>query len=81
MSHVDFELGVHYPEAVGDFSPPNREHVSPGGMGTVVDAMAALGDEMGVTYRTGVEVRTDHGRARGVHARNEPGPPSRRTWS
>ncbi|MCU4800173.1 phytoene desaturase family protein [Halobacteria archaeon HArc-gm2] len=56
MSHVDFELGVHYPEAVGDFSPPNRETVSPGGMGTVVDVMAALGAEMGVTYRTGVEV-------------------------
>lgn len=56
MSHVDFELGVHYPEAVDGVSPPNGETMSPGGMGTVVDAMAALGDDLGVTYRTGVEV-------------------------
>ncbi|MFB6071514.1 MAG: phytoene desaturase family protein [Halobacterium sp.] len=41
MSHVDFDLGVHYPD---------------GGMGAVVDAVAALGRDLGVTYRTGVEV-------------------------
>jgi phytoene desaturase len=41
MSHVDFELGVHYPE---------------GGMASVVDAVVALGEELGVEYRTDVEV-------------------------
>jgi phytoene desaturase len=42
MSHVDFNLGVYYPE---------------GGMGGVVDAVADLGRELGVEYRTGFEVR------------------------
>ncbi|NHN58172.1 MULTISPECIES: NAD(P)/FAD-dependent oxidoreductase [Halorussus] len=37
MSHVDFNLGVHYPE---------------GGMGGVVDGIAELGEELGVEYRT-----------------------------
>jgi len=41
MSHVDFNLGVHYPE---------------GGMGGVVDGIAELGSELGVEYRTGSEV-------------------------
>ena len=41
MSHVDFGLGVHYPD---------------GGMGAVVDAVVELGSELGVTYRTGFEV-------------------------
>ena len=38
MSHVDFGLGVHYPE---------------GGLGAVVDAVVDLGTELGVTYETG----------------------------
>jgi phytoene desaturase len=41
MSHVDFNLGVYYPE---------------GGMGGVVDAVVELGEELGVTYETGREV-------------------------
>jgi phytoene desaturase len=41
MSHVDFNLGVYYPE---------------GGIGAVVDALVELGEEMGVTYQTGAEV-------------------------
>ncbi len=41
MSHVDFNLGVHYPA---------------GGMGEVVDAVVRLGRELGVTYETAQEV-------------------------
>jgi phytoene desaturase len=41
MSHVDFNLGVYYPD---------------GGIGAVVDGVAELGEELGVTYRTGEEV-------------------------
>ncbi|WP_115863762.1 phytoene desaturase family protein [Halorussus litoreus] len=37
MSHVDFNLGVYYPEE---------------GMGGVVDGIAELGSELGVEYRT-----------------------------
>jgi phytoene desaturase len=41
MSHVDFNLGVYYPD---------------GGMGAVVDGVVELGEELGVTYETGREV-------------------------
>ena len=41
MSHVDFNLGVYYPE---------------GGLGSVVDAVVSLGEELGVTYETDSEV-------------------------
>ncbi|MDX1747964.1 MAG: phytoene desaturase family protein, partial [Halobacteriales archaeon] len=41
MSHVDFNLGVYYPE---------------GGIGSVVDALVELGNDLGVSYRTGFEV-------------------------
>ena len=41
MSHVDFNLGVYYPE---------------GGIGAVVDALVELGEELGVRYRTNAEV-------------------------
>ncbi len=41
MSHVDFNLGVYYPD---------------GGIGAVVDGIVELGDELGVTYETGREV-------------------------
>ncbi|GGM60653.1 phytoene desaturase [Halarchaeum rubridurum] len=46
MSHVDFNLGVHYPE---------------GGLASVVDALASLGDDLGVTYRTGTPVAAIRG--------------------
>ncbi|MFB6298204.1 MAG: phytoene desaturase family protein [Salinirussus sp.] len=57
MSHVDFNLGVYYPVSTngtaenGDAGEPR-----PGGIGTVVDSVAALGEELGVTYETGAEV-------------------------
>ncbi|MFY4812020.1 carotenoid 3,4-desaturase [Haloarcula sp. AONF1] len=41
MSHVDFNLGVYYPD---------------GGVGAVVDGLVELGDELGVTYETDAEV-------------------------
>jgi phytoene desaturase len=41
MSHVDFNLGVYYPE---------------GGIGAVVDGLVELGEELGVAYRTNAEV-------------------------
>ncbi|PSQ37739.1 phytoene desaturase, partial [Halobacteriales archaeon SW_10_66_29] len=41
MSHVDFNLGVYYPE---------------GGLGGVVDGIVDLGEELGVTYETDSEV-------------------------
>jgi phytoene desaturase len=47
MSHVDFNLGVHYPD---------------GGIGAVVDGVADLCREQGVEFRTGVEVRRIAGR-------------------
>jgi phytoene desaturase len=41
MSHVDFNLGVYYPD---------------GGISAVVDGVVDMGDELGVTYETGSEV-------------------------
>jgi phytoene desaturase len=41
MSHVDFNLGVYYPD---------------GGLGAVVDGIAQLGEELGVTFETGQPV-------------------------
>ena len=41
MSHVDFNLGVYYPD---------------GGIASVVDALVELGDELGVTYHTNTPV-------------------------
>ncbi|MFC6974053.1 carotenoid 3,4-desaturase [Halomicroarcula sp. GCM10025709] len=41
MSHVDFNLGVYYPE---------------GGIYSVVDGLVELGTELGVTYEPGAEV-------------------------
>ncbi len=47
MSHVDFNLGVWYPD---------------GGIGAVIDAVAALGGELGVEYETGRPVSEIKGR-------------------
>ncbi|WP_136688267.1 phytoene desaturase family protein [Halorhabdus amylolytica] len=61
MAHVDFDLGVYYPE---------------GGMYSVVEGLVDLGEELGVTYRTdtevtdiqatttGLAIQTDRGRRR-----------------
>lgn len=46
MSHVDFNLGVHYPD---------------GGIAAVVNALVALGEDLGVTYRTGAPVAAIRG--------------------
>ena len=43
MSHVDFNLGVYYPD---------------GGIAAVVDAVVSLGEELGVTYETDCEITT-----------------------
>jgi phytoene desaturase len=48
MSHVDFNLGVHYPE---------------GGMGGVVEGIAEMGSELEVEYRTDSEVEAIRGSA------------------
>ncbi len=50
MSHVDFNLGVWYPE---------------GGIGTVVDALVTLGHELGVDYRVNCEVTEIRGQRGG----------------
>tara|TARA_A100001037_G_scaffold287461_1_gene296943 strand:+ start:2583 stop:4085 length:1503 start_codon:yes stop_codon:yes gene_type:complete len=41
MSHVDFNLGVYYPE---------------GGIGRVISSIAKMGEELGVEYKLGFEV-------------------------
>ncbi|WP_435144477.1 phytoene desaturase family protein [Halobaculum sp. P14] len=50
MSHVDFNLGVHYPE---------------GGIGSVVDGIAELGRELGVEFVTDAAVTGIEGRRGG----------------
>jgi len=58
MSHVDFNLGVYYPE---------------GGTGAVVDAMVDLGRELGVTYQTDAPVSEIAGQRGGFAVRTETG--------
>jgi len=50
MSHVDFGLGVWYPD---------------GGMGAVVDGLVELGAELGVEYRVNCDVTAIRGRGGG----------------
>ena len=63
MSHVDFELGVYYPDGVDESDSSTSS--SSGGLGAVVDGIAELGAELGVTYRTGADVTRIHGRRGG----------------
>ncbi len=73
MSHVDFNLGVHYPVRAdrdeGESADRNGatdetdERATPGGMGVVVDAMVELGRELGVEYRTDSPVESILGSA------------------
>ncbi len=58
MSHVDFNLGVWYPE---------------GGIGRVIDAFVSLGAERGVTYETGQPVTAIEGEAGSFTVRTETG--------
>jgi phytoene desaturase len=71
MSHVDFNLGVHYPRRLGgdgsrdseNAATEGDEDAAPGGMGVVVDAIAELGAELGVEYVTDAEVEAILGAA------------------
>lgn len=59
MSHVDYNLGVFYPQ---------------GGFGALADAFIKLGKEKGVTYRTSAPVshiRASNGRVEGVEIGSE----------
>ena len=58
MSHVDFNLGVYYPE---------------NGLQSVVDACVELGEEMGVEYVTGAEVTEILNRRDGFTVESEAG--------
>ena len=58
MSHVDFNLGVYYPD---------------GGLAAVVDGVADLGRELGVTYRTGEPVESIRGRKGGFRVTTSEG--------
>jgi phytoene desaturase len=58
MSHVDFNLGVWYPE---------------NGIGGVVDGIIELGDDLGVEYRTGEAATEIKGRAGGFRVETEAG--------
>jgi len=59
MSHVDFGLGVHYPD---------------GGLGAVVDAVVELGAELGVTYETGRPVTGIRSAEDGLRVETDAGP-------
>ncbi|MFB6165814.1 MAG: phytoene desaturase family protein [Haloarculaceae archaeon] len=58
MSHVDFNLGVYYPD---------------GGMGAVVDAVVDLGTDLGVEYVTGADVSEITRRREGFHVETADG--------
>ena len=58
MSHVDFNMGVFYPD---------------GGIGAVVDAIVELGRELGVTYTTDAEVAEITKRKEGFHVETADG--------
>ena len=58
MSHVDFNMGVYYPE---------------GGLGGVVDGIAELGEELGVDFRTDAPVSEITGREGAFVTRTEAG--------
>jgi phytoene desaturase len=58
MSHVDFNLGVYYPQ---------------GGIGAVVDGIVSMAEELGVTFRTDAEVTAIRGRRGGFVVRTADG--------
>ncbi|MHC3436989.1 phytoene desaturase family protein [Natrialbaceae archaeon A-gly3] len=59
MSHVDFNLGVYYPE---------------NGLGGVIDGMVELGRELGVSYETGRPVTAIKGQAGAFKLETPQGP-------
>jgi phytoene desaturase len=66
MSHVDNGLGVYYPD---------------GGIGSVVDALVTLGNELGVTYHTGVAVTEITGGRGGFELETEPRGDTDHRWN
>ena len=58
MSHVDFNMGVYYPE---------------NGLGGVVDGVVELGEELGVDFRTGAPAAEIRGREGAFVTRTEDG--------
>jgi phytoene desaturase len=58
MSHVDFNLGVYYPQ---------------GGIGAVVDGIVSMAEELGVQFRTHAEVTAIRGRRGGFVVRTADG--------
>jgi phytoene desaturase len=58
MSHVDFNLGVYYPD---------------GGLGGVVDGIVAMAEELGVDFHTGTPVSEIRGRTGAFVVRTESG--------
>jgi len=65
MSHVDFNLGVWYPD---------------GGIGAVIDGVAELGAELGVEYDTDRPATEIKGRTGGFEVETQAGR-YRRIWS
>jgi phytoene desaturase len=66
MSHVDFNLGVYYPQPVTEESPS-------GGIGTVVDAVRSLAEDLGVDFHTDDPVTAVKGRRGGFKVETEEG--------
>ena len=66
MSHVDFNLGVYYPQPVAEESPS-------GGIGTVVDAFESLALDLGVEVHTDEPVTAIKGRRGGFKVETEQG--------
>jgi phytoene desaturase len=66
MSHVDFNLGVYYPQPVAEDSES-------GGLGTVVDAFHSLATDLGVDFHTDEPVTAIKGRRGGFKVETERG--------
>jgi phytoene desaturase len=69
MSHVDFNMGVYYPTRLdgdgdgdGDGESSTGRTTSAGGLGAVVDGVVALGEELGIDFRTDWPVSEIRGR-------------------
>ncbi|WP_101294473.1 phytoene desaturase family protein [Halegenticoccus soli] len=69
MSHVDFNLGVYYPRPTDGGGSESDRSSAAGGVGAVVDGMAALGRELGVEFRVDRPVTEIRGRRGGFVVR------------
>ncbi len=68
MSHVDFNLGVYYPERLDG---NGEETTGTGGLSVVVDGIVSLAEELGVEFVTDAEVREIAGRLGGFAVRTD----------